>query len=502
MGGSARLATLDVDGKLMGLTDDGAKLPQESVKEGLRRAKYWVMDHAGTEPYLLTPVALPKPLRAELGERMWATLTGDEDSALNPRVAAPVRRLRALAAALEAEEATTTAAYDASDGGSGHGLAVLGRLAVEHWPRWGTTAVAQGHSRHRLLRRHASGQTAFEVLAGWSSRFGGRWVHLAGDGTMQMIYEGLGGRGGSLGYGRCPSNASAPCGLAWSAVPPPPPVCDCAGTEQRRITLDHSICPESPAWSEQHDGGFLRACQFGIFGGTVAESWLPLSAGGGRLSWRYKDVIFGWSDAQTVARWRLERSYPDVLVLNSGIHAQEYQRKGRGVSLLSLAHYAKQTALLLQMLAQLEEEADARGRPLCVVWKTSNLNQLYPDGPRLEALNNLSAAAFLEAGYGVVDPGPVTKANVKAKDLHHHENILALDIVRPFIGALQELCPAAAGAGAVADVAAPTGRHSTASKAPTTPHPKGKAAGGGQRHAGGGSGLRLSKSIDSPLAKD
>ena len=47
---ATRLSALDVDGKRMGLTKDGLGLPQESVKEGMRRAKFWVMDQAGTEP--------------------------------------------------------------------------------------------------------------------------------------------------------------------------------------------------------------------------------------------------------------------------------------------------------------------------------------------------------------------------------------------------------------------------------------------------------------------
>ena len=49
---------------------------------------------------------------------------------------------------------------------------------------------------------------------------------------------------------------------------------------------------------------------------------------------------------------------------------------------------------------------------------------------------------MLEAGIAVIDPGPVTKANTRVHDVHHHWEIFTPKILVPFLGALEELCGA------------------------------------------------------------
>ena len=58
----------------------------------------------------------------------------------------------------------------------------------------------------------------------------------------------------------------------------------------------------------------------------------------------------------------------------------------------------------------------------------------------LDAFNEVTAAAFLAAGFSVADPGEVTKANVGVADVHHHQNIFNGEILKPLLPALERIC--------------------------------------------------------------
>ena len=74
-----------------------------------------------------------------------------------------------------------------------------------------------------------------------------------------------------------------------------------------------------------------------------------------------------------------------------------------------------------------------------VVWKGTNLIPGYYN--HLDAFNEVTAAAFLAAGFSVADPGEVTKANVGVADVHHHQNIFNGEILKPLLPALERICP-------------------------------------------------------------
>ena len=76
---------------------------------------------------------------------------------------------------------------------------------------------------------------------------------------------------------------------------------------------------------------------------------------------------------------------------------------------------------------------------MCVVWKGTNLIPGYYN--HLDAFNEVTAAAFLAAGFSVADPGEVTKANVGVADVHHHQNIFNGEILKPLLPALERICP-------------------------------------------------------------
>lgn len=267
------------------------------------------------------------------------------------------------------------------------------------------------HPRYVSLHSPAATYDAQKTL-------GGKWIHTAGSSTTRFVYEGL---RTALNYRGMPGAINDTC---WA----------------------------SPKWQEERDYAYLLACRGAMHAYEATNDALH-----SRLSYTWKDAMYGWQDAKLFARWCAAREAPDVFLLNSGIHQFYYEdgywfrqlhsyennKEAFTVPALWVAHYLNQTAMLVQALDVLGRCETGRNgrrrRGMCVVWKGTNLIPGYYN--HLDAFNEVTAAAFLAAGFSVADPGEVTKANVGVADVHHHQNIFNGEILKPLLPALERICP-------------------------------------------------------------
>lgn len=355
------------------------------------------------QPYLLTPSLVPTEIVPLLPPRLWSALNGESVALQSDSATRVVERLRRLAASL------TTAEPNATDG-----VAALRRSMRAEAGAW--EADAKRNTARMLVQ--LSPQLAAAGLNVMMRRapvlFGQRWTHMAGCSTMRQLFSAL-----QLMLRLNSSSAAGKNDTCWA----------------------------SPRWQQDRDYNFLLACRTQL--GAAHDTRDART--GARLSYSWKDVAFGWGDAQLWARWAAERALPDVLVVNSGIHQFHYEpdfdysRRGHlykhgGYRRLWLAHYANQTAMLLQAVELLREmKRETSNRSLCVVWKANNVQPAYDT--HMDVLNELTIPAMLGAGVGVADPSAVTKANTKTPDVHHHDNIFQRQIFLPFLAALDQLCP-------------------------------------------------------------
>lgn len=215
------------------------------------------------QPYLMTRNYFPDATREAIMSRnpqLWRAFNGEHVTLRRPEVQQAVQKLRTLSNELEQAAATQPNAS---------GIEMLQQLFQRESSTYGEAKL-----KASPLYVAIEGQAPKPTERAAERLFESKWMHMSGCSTMRQLHESL------------------QKGLSFNGT----------------LSSKNDTCWASPRWQVQRDYNFLLACR------TFSTAYDATHDGlRSRMSFSWKDAMFGWGDAHVFSQWATR--LPDVLVL-------------------------------------------------------------------------------------------------------------------------------------------------------------------------------------------